>query len=682
MFCRTSISSDRAGRRLGVAAWDATFAFTWAFVLGHVALALAWQPKAATRPRVGAIDRAKPADTEEDGPVAPRPLETSAITEAKPTRPKRGERVKRNSGSAQHSGSAQPRSGEERDQELPRDIRVARFQEIAPGETVSATLERTLGDPMERRTNEGTSYWVYKVGPFPRVEFAIVDDVVTSIIAHLESPLPPERVADELGLMKFKPLTVRDADGQPLGQVYPERGVLLSYSPDHDGELVGHVVLEPISAEPFLMRVEQDREFRFRANLADLNYVLELDPKNARALRWKAELLEQLGREEEALASIEETLEQTPDDQEAVLLRARLLALTGHREDAVRESELVMKDPHASDLLRAIAFGQLAWLALDAPNPLYTDAVDHAARAIELALPEAKDDDVRHRRVAKKVLIEAHLTTAVAIARGRWQKKNDVVPRWLEIARQIAEGLIEFDQGDPAIRVQVQRQTLAAQAAMPTAFDPVGPIDQLVTQGNAVAAECRDPLRRQFLEWQLGSALLDGAQAQRAQGRAEEALLLVEQAARLLESAGQGREKSPRTEYRLGHAHYLLGVIEAVSRNDHQRAVAAYKRARQRFPDPLPDCGVAKGAHGERLVSMGVSFWHSGDRRLGMQLTRDGMELMEAAVREEGLDRQALAVPYNNLASMHRRLGNTSETKEFASRAAKLENGNSQGKRR
>ncbi len=71
---------------------------------------------------------------------------------------------------------------------------------------------------------------------------------------------------------------------------------------------------------------------------------------------------------------------------------------------------------------------------------------------------------------------------------------------------------------------------------------------------------------------------------------------------------------------------------------------------------------------------MGVSYWEVGQRQKAVELTQKGIKWMEQAVKQGTLDNSALAIPYNNLAAMHRQLGSTDQAdrfQEMASRAKK-----------
>ena len=77
------------------------------------------------------------------------------------------------------------------------------------------------------------------------------------------------------------------------------------------------------------------------------------------------------------------------------------------------------------------------------------------------------------------------------------------------------------------------------------------------------------------------------------------------------------------------------------------------------------------GRYGETFVSMGVSYWEAGQRQKAVALSEKGIKWMERAVRQGTLDQSALSVPYNNLAVMHRKLGETDKADRFQEMAAR-----------
>jgi hypothetical protein len=53
-----------------------------------------------------------------------------------------------------------------------------------------------------------------------------------------------------------------------------------------------------------------------------------------------------------------------------------------------------------------------------------------------------------------------------------------------------------------------------------------------------------------------------------------------------------------------------------------------------------------------------------------VSLTEEGADLIQKAVNEGTMTKEALAVPFENLAEMHRALGNTEQAEQMASKAA------------
>jgi hypothetical protein len=70
---------------------------------------------------------------------------------------------------------------------------------------------------------------------------------------------------------------------------------------------------------------------------------------------------------------------------------------------------------------------------------------------------------------------------------------------------------------------------------------------------------------------------------------------------------------------------------------------------------------------------MGVSYWSVGKRERAVELTGAGGRYMQTAVEAGSLQPEALAIPYSNLAAMHRQLGDDAAGKKFAEMATRAE---------
>ena len=81
------------------------------------------------------------------------------------------------------------------------------------------------------------------------------------------------------------------------------------------------------------------------------------------------------------------------------------------------------------------------------------------------------------------------------------------------------------------------------------------------------------------------------------------------------------------------------------------------------------------GEHGERLVSMGVSYWESGAHNEAVKLSEEGLDAMVKTSQAGYLERRALVVPYSNLSSMYTELGKLAEARKMAVLASKAEQG-------
>ena len=81
---------------------------------------------------------------------------------------------------------------------------------------------------------------------------ALVADVVTTIVVQLAKPADPLRLAKDLRIDAVEAVEISNARGELLGQAYPERGVLFSFSPGQGSPRVSQVILEPIDWQPFL----------------------------------------------------------------------------------------------------------------------------------------------------------------------------------------------------------------------------------------------------------------------------------------------------------------------------------------------------------------------------------------------------------------------------------------------
>jgi tetratricopeptide (TPR) repeat protein len=169
-------------------------------------------------------------------------------------------------------------------------------------------------------------------------------------------------------------------------------------------------------------------------------------------------------------------------------------------------------------------------------------------------------------------------------------------------------------------------------------------------------------------------ALYDALQIYQMRDDHTTALQYGERAIAFLEQGDQ-RKHTASTAYLLGRLYFRLGAIHAIRDENHRAAITWFDKAIPLLEKPLPDDAMEDlGRHGETFVSMGVSYWESGQRDRAVELTQRGVELMEQAVEKGSLAPSALAIPYNNLASMHRQLGHNDTASRLEEMAEKSSN--------
>lgn len=552
-------------------------------------------------------------------------------------------------------------------------MRTARFLGVTPGKTTLADVKEKLGDPRSEQVSSTSAVLEYQVGPFPKVEIFLLDDVVVSVLAQLNENRVPSDLAKELGWDSFKPVEIRNAD-EALGLAYPERGVLFTYAADSPRPRVAQILIEPLSAEMFLLRVEASPANQFSQQLADLERVLDFDPKNSEALWRGAKLLAITGKQNDALKLVKQAVRLSPDNDQYQLTQAKFTARAGDHKGAVVAVERLLERSNITASIRAAAELELGNLMTTGLNRDYKAAVEHHLAAVKAATPLVSDPDALTRHAAERVLVDAYLGAANDIAHGNWDRKSEVVPKWLRSAEELATGFVQNDSADPIMPLLVWRRTLEAYAAMDVEVVDVPVVVEAAQQtGNALIEESDDPIYKQHVRWELLQANFAALRVEQTRGRYSPALKYAGEAVRLVEELSNDRTANLQTRYMIGRLYFYVGSIYAINHKDHPEAVRWYERALPHFDGVLPKTDLYDtGIHGERFVSMGVSYWKADAGDEALKLTERGLDLMERATKAGLLDQQTLIVPYANLAEMHRVRGRSDEAEEFSAKVARL----------
>ena len=553
-------------------------------------------------------------------------------------------------------------------------LQAARFHGVVPGVTTLDELTGNWGVPKSSTAAKVGQVLRYDLSPFKAVDVLVEGEVVTLIRVQLDTQQQPERLARRLRLDAIESVEVFDDSGETVvGLAYPEKGILLmlaqlsAAAPPETPQFVTHMVIQELDAEAFALRADQAPYEAFEKKLADLKTALMINPDDAYT-NWRlAELHRLTASPDKALVAAEAALKADPQSTAYRLCLAQCLADQGKFDEAVLESRKVLDSDDAPAVVKAGALQLMGRLASKGESAIASKAIGFHTMAIDVADTLATSVDSRERHTAKRILIESHLAVASEIARRKYARKMEIVAQWIARASGLAEQMIETDNGSLELRLIVAREALATLASLKPTKDPAPFIKEAETTASQLLADSDDALFRSRVQWKLGEAYFHALRVEHTRQNADSGIEYGERAIRNLQASAVVGDLRPEAEMLVGRLYFHIGAAYAVHKQNHEEAVDWYEKAY-----PLMTSGGPKSEllvprrKGEALVSMAVSYWTVGQRDRGLELTDDGSQLMEAAVAAGVLEESALTVPYGNLSKMHKRLGNRSQSIEFA----------------
>ncbi|MDX1961911.1 MAG: hypothetical protein SFX18_02080 [Pirellulales bacterium] len=535
---------------------------------------------------------------------------------------------------------------------------------IQPGKSSWQTALSKFGQPRETRIQEGQGTARFDFPPFEYLEVTIHHEQVAAIQVETGTPLDPDAALKQLGLDELRSVIITDDAGLPLGVSFPDRGVVLSL--DDAGTAVKTILLEPLSADMFVWRAEEDLPTQPLRATADLLQALRLNGKCASAWAYLAKIYKDLGHHTAARAAAQSARKSEPNEPRWMVTQAEVWLSTGSEAQALQTLKNVLQMPDLSPDIQAAAEYHLGEAYTLGEARDYTLALEHHLRAIKLAEAHITAANPKLRRTMKQILLNANLATANDIAWGNFQNKEFAVTKWLERSTAVANNLIKEEGWDAYPRLAVARQALAACAGTQGTVDPTPWTKSALATSKQLLADTNDPWRKRQIDWELGHALYDALQADQARGVQSHALANSALVVKYLEEGSQTREQSDHDDFVLGRLYFRIGAIFALDKADHRTAAYWYDKSLPLLERAAINAQPADwGRQGETLVSIGLSYWEIGRQPEAVRLTEQGIDWMVKAVHAHALPESALGVPYGNLASMHQTMGNADKARDY-----------------
>jgi tetratricopeptide (TPR) repeat protein len=551
-------------------------------------------------------------------------------------------------------------------------IDPASFKGALPGKTSRADIDSGwgAGEPFTR--DDGTTGVAWKIEPFERVEVMFEDDVVSSIRIKLVEPVAVPDLAKQLEISDLRTVSILDEQGVSIGEVYPERGVILSVKPGTPTATA--ILIEPLDPESFVLRAEGELEACSANAVADLLYAIQLDPRHVRAHRLLLAMTSEQGKWTQALQLAETAGRLDPADVWTQLKHAGVLLALDRPAEAKAVLEAVKNKDTGSPLVAAQVQRLLGRTALAGDKPDHQAATEHFAETIRKASPLLAKRSPTMQAAAREVLLDAHLGTALAIAKGNWQQKSRVIPKWISRSETLVEEFKGGDREKMILELQLCRGALAVSAGSTEAVEPLPWVKRLLEIRETMGDDISDPWRRRQVDWETGQGLGDALLAAQKRGDATDMLDNATLTAAYLERGAEQRELTAAERRSFGELLFRIGIMHSLQRGDHATAVTWFDRV-----IPLWEEGDAvatdpdPGKVGESYVSMAISYWQVERREDALALSQRGVELMVAAVDRDELDERALAVAYGNLSTMYAEAGDEPQARTYAEMASRAE---------
>jgi tetratricopeptide (TPR) repeat protein len=569
-------------------------------------------------------------------------------------------------------GPVAPAASAESDQAPTLAIDPASFRGVFPGKTTRDEVETAWGKGEAFTRDDGTSGLSWKVEPFERVEVILDGESVGSILIKLAEPTAVADLAKQLEINDIRTVSVLDEQGISIGEVYPERGVILSLQPGTQAAQA--VILEPLDPEAFVLRAEGELAANTALATADLQYAVEIDPNHLRALRLLLALRCEQGKWADALRLARQAEQADAADIWTRLKHAGVLVALEQTDAAREKVAAVRQQSNTSPLVVAQAERMLGRIEMASPQPDYEKAVEHFGTAIRTAGPLAEGKSESIRKAAQDVILDAHLGTALAIAKGTWQQKSRVIPKWISRSETIVGQFDASGEEKHLLELQLCRGVLSVAAGSTESGDPLPWVKRLLQVRASLDSTTADPWRRRQIDWEIGQGLSDALVAAQKRGDSDDILENSTLTAAYLERGSEMRQLTAAERKKVGNLMFQIGVLHGLQKGEHATAVTWFDRVLPLWEGNATFARDGElGQLGESYVSIAISYWQAGRRDDAVAICRRGIDIMVEAVGQRQLPEQSLAVAYGNLSTMYAEQGDDDASRSYADLASRAE---------
>jgi len=552
-------------------------------------------------------------------------------------------------------------------------IDPASFRGVHPGRTTREELQAGWGPGESFTREDGSRGFFWKIEPFERVEITLDGDIVAAIRIKLAEPAAVADLAKQLEIADLRTVSILDEQGVSIGEVFPERGVIFSVKPGTQSATA--VMIESLDPESFVLRAEGEMEECGAYAAADLEYAIQIDPRHIRAHRLLMVLMSEQGRWQRALELAEAAERIDPTDVWTRLKRAGILRAVDRTDDARAAVEAVKAAPNTPPLVAAQAERLLGRIEMDRATPDFQKAVEHFAEAIRRSSTLLSKRAPTVQQAAREILLDAHLGTAESIAKGTWQQKSRVIPKWMSRSEAVVAECKAEPEVLQTLELQLCRGALAVAAGSVDSVEPLPWVKRLLELRDRMGENVKDPWRRRQIDWEVGQGLLDALAAAQLRGDSADMLDNATLTAAYLDRGGEQRELTEKERHEAGTLNFRIGIMHSLQHGDHATAVTWFDRVIPLWDDNprLQEAAKDAGQLGESYVSMAISYWQVDRREDAMALSRRGVDLMVAAVDARQMEERALAVAYGNLSTMYSEQGDETRSQTYAELASRAE---------